>query len=127
MNNPLTTVLLVEDDELLRDAFRMLLEDSGYDVIEAGSAADALRLVAEKNPAVVVLDLGLPDRSGLDVVRELRADPRLSHLPVVALTGRVGEDERRACLAAGCSLYLAKPVEPSRLLDAIPTLITSGG
>ena len=117
------TILIVEDDELLRDAFRLLLEDAGYQVMEAGSAREALRLVTERLPAIVVLDLGLPDRPGLDVVRAMREDPDLQATPVVALTGRVGDREKQECLDAGCDRYLAKPVAPSDLLRELPTLL----
>jgi two-component system phosphate regulon response regulator PhoB len=113
------TILLVEDDALVREAFRLLLEDVGYRVLEAGTAAEALRAVADTPPALVLLDLGLPDRSGLDIAREMKRKPATRATPVFALTGRVGADERRACLEAGCVLYLAKPVEPRQLLRRI--------
>ena len=117
------TILIVEDDELLRDAFRLLLEDAGYQVLEAGTAAQALELAAERLPAIVVLDLGLPDRPGLDIVRTMRQDPDLRETPVVALTGRVGDREKQECLDAGCDRYLPKPVAPSDLLRELPTLL----
>jgi CheY-like chemotaxis protein len=117
------TILIVEDDELLRDAFRLLLEDAGYQVLEAGTAAAALAVAEEKLPALVVLDLGLPDRPGLEVVRSMRENPALRDTPVIALTGRVGDAERAACLEAGCNHYLAKPVAPADLLQVLPTLI----
>jgi DNA-binding response OmpR family regulator len=117
------TILIVEDDELLRDAFKLLLEDAGYQVLEAGTAADALGVAGEKLPALVLLDLGLPDRPGLEVVRSLRADPDLRETPVIALTGRVGESEKQACLDAGCDRYLAKPIAPSALLQELPALL----
>ena len=113
------TILLVEDDALLREAFRLFLEDVGYRVLEAGTAAEALRAVADTPPALVLLDLGLPDRPGLDIAREMKRKPATRATPVFALTGRVGADERRACLEAGCALYLAKPVEPRQLLRRI--------
>ncbi|HUG40730.1 MAG TPA: response regulator [Longimicrobiales bacterium] len=117
------TILIVEDDELLRDAFKLLLEDAGYQVLEAGTAARAIELATERLPALVVLDLGLPDAPGLDVVRTLRMDPDMVDLPVIALTGRVGPAEERECLAAGCDRYLPKPVSPAELLRELPTLI----
>lgn len=117
------TILIVEDDELLRDAFKLLLEDAGYQVLEAGTARDAIEQVTEKLPSVVVLDMGLPDRPGLDVVRAMRADPDLRETPVIALTGRVGEAEKRECLDAGCDRYLTKPVAPSDLLAELPALL----
>lgn len=117
------TILIVEDDELLRDAFKLLLEDAGYQVLEAGTARAALETVMEKLPAIVVLDLGLPDGPGLGVVRAMRADPALRDTPVIALTGRVGEAEKRECLAAGCDRYLPKPIAPSDLLAELPALL----
>lgn len=117
------TILIVEDDDLLRDAFKLLLEDAGYQVIEAATAADALGMAEERLPALVLLDLGLPDRPGLEVVRSFRADPDLRDTPVIALTGRVGETEKQACLDAGCDRYLAKPIAPSDLLQELPALL----
>lgn len=111
-----TSILLVEDDPLLRGAFRLLLEDAGYRVHEAGSAIEALRSVAISAPDLILLDLGLPDRPGLDVARTLRAQPETAAIPIVALTGHAAETDRNACLNAGCTSYLAKPVEPRLLL-----------
>ena len=102
------TILIVEDDELL---------------LEAGTAHDALQMVTNRLPAIVVLDLGLPDGPGLDVVRAMRRDPDLRGTPVIALTGRVGEREKRECLEAGCDRYLSKPIAPSDLLRELPTFL----
>jgi CheY-like chemotaxis protein len=118
-----TVILLVEDDPLLRHAFKLLLEDAGYEVHEAGNAAEAMESVARHAPALILLDLGLPDRPGLDVVRELTGDPETQRIPIVALTGRVGPEERRACLEAGCAQYLAKPIEPRELLRRLPEFL----
>jgi DNA-binding response OmpR family regulator len=117
------TILIVEDDELLRDAFTILLEDAGYQVLGAGSATEGIDLARDRLPALVVLDLGLPDRPGLDVVRAIRQDPDMKDIAVIALTGRVGERERQACLDAGCDRYLAKPVAPTDLLRELPDLL----
>jgi CheY-like chemotaxis protein len=118
-----TTILLVEDDPFLRDAFRLLLEDAGYRVLEAGTAADAAETATTKLPRLVLLDLGLPDRPGLDVVKQLRADERTRDMRIVALTGRVGPEEQRACIEAGCTAYLAKPIEPRELLRRLPEML----
>jgi CheY-like chemotaxis protein len=120
-------VLLVEDDNLLRDAFALLLEDAGYEVTTAGSVAAALDAIERRSHNVVLLDLGLPDRPGLDVVRHMRANPATREVPVVALTGHVGPEERRACLEAGCTSYLAKPVEPRELLRHVGELARADG
>ena len=118
------TILLVEDDHLLRDAFRLLLEDAGYRVLEAGSAQEALEHTEVVTPDIVLLDLGLPDRPGLDVARELRTRVELTDLPIIALTGRVGATEQRECLKAGCTLYLAKPIGPRELLRQLRELVS---
>lgn len=112
-----TSILLVEDDPLLRGAFRLLLEDAGYHVQEAGTAGDALRTISDDPPDLILLDLGLPDRSGLDLARQLRAQPGTAETPIIALTGHTAESDRIACLGAGCSSFLAKPVGPRHLLS----------
>ncbi len=117
------TILLVEDDPFLREATRLLLEDAGYGVREAASAAQALEQFETERPSLVLLDLGLPDRSGLDLARDLldRAEPH--GLRIVALTGRGGAGERDRCLRAGCCDYLAKPVDARLLIQRLPELI----
>ena len=117
-------VLLVEDDALLRQAFKILLEDAGYRVFEAGSAGEALDVAEQETPALVVLDMGLPDRPGLDVARELRLREETRDIPIIALTGRVGPQERDACLAAGCTEYHGKPLQPQRLLERLKDLLS---
>jgi CheY-like chemotaxis protein len=117
------SILLVEDDPLLRHAFRLLLEDAGYQVHEAGTAAQALDRAATEQPSLVLLDLGLPDRPGLEVARSITSQPETAGIRVVALTGRVGSRERDACFAAGCSHFFTKPIEPRELLRRLPELL----
>lgn len=123
MTNPAPTILLVEDDPLLRHAFRLLLEDAGYEVHEAGTAAQALDEAAARKPALVLLDLGLPDRPGLEVARHITSQPETAGIRVVALTGRVGANERDACFEAGCTHFFTKPIEPRELLRRLPELL----
>lgn len=117
------SILLVEDDVLLRQAFKILLEDAGYRVLEAGTAADAIATAAREIPSIIVLDIGLPDRPGLEVARELRQEEATRDVPIIALTGRVGAHERDACLAAGCTEYYGKPLQPHRLLERLNALL----
>lgn len=114
------TVLLVEDSDAIRDAFTILLEDAGYAVLGAETGGEALRLAEERVPDLVLLDMGLPDMSGLDVVRRLKAAPQTASIAVVALTGRDEEADRRACLAAGCAAYIVKPVNTQKLVRDLP-------
>ncbi|MDX1673473.1 MAG: response regulator [Longimicrobiales bacterium] len=123
MSDPRPTLLLVEDDELLRESFALLLDDAGYDVLPAGTASDAVEVARKRQPDLVVLDLGLPDRPGLEVVREIRADPELGTTPVIALTGRVGAEQEKACLEAGCDRFLTKPVPARTLLSELARFV----
>ena len=112
-------VLLVEDNETIRHAFTILLEESGYRVAEAGSGEAALEITRRERPALILMDLGLPDITGVEVTRRLKADPETRDVLVVALTGRAMEADREACLAAGCSAYYVKPVDTRQLLRDI--------
>lgn len=125
MTNPTPSILLVEDDPLLRHAFRLLLEDAGYLVHEAGTAAQALACAASERPSLVLLDLGLPDRPGLEVARVITTQPETKGVRVVALTGRVGARERDECFEAGCTHFFTKPIEPRELLRRLPELLQS--
>lgn len=123
MTLPDRSILLVEDDPLLRQAFRLLLEDSGFQVREAGSAADALQSAESEAPSAVVLDIGLPDRPGLDVARALRERDDTRAVPIIALTGSIGQQEERACIDAGCTEYHGKPLSPRILLERLNALL----
>jgi DNA-binding response OmpR family regulator len=116
-------ILIVEDEAMLREAFRLMLEDSGYQVQEAGTAAEARAVVRAQSPELILLDLGLPDESGLELARELSQNPDTAHVIIVALTGRVGAEEKQACLEAGCTAYFAKPLSPRELLKRLPELL----
>jgi len=119
-------ILLVDDEPLLRRAFRALLEASGYMVSEAGTAREAIEAAVGETPSLILLDLGLPDRPGLEVARELNRGPHTRAIPIVALTGRSGPDIARLCREAGCSGHLVKPVEPKALLRNIPEWLAAG-
>jgi len=117
------TVLLVEDSDAIRDAFTILLEDAGYTVLGAGTGEDALRLAADRVPDLVLLDMGLPDMTGLDVVRRIKGAAQTAGISVVAVTGRDEESDRKACLAAGCAAYIVKPVNTQKLVRDLPGFI----
>lgn len=123
MTNERQKILLVEDDSLLRHAFKLLIEDAGYQVFEAGTAKDAIAQAETQQPDLVLLDLGLPDAPGLDVARALRKSGLLD-MPILALTGRVGADEKAACLEAGCTSYLTKPIEPKTLMKRLAEFLS---
>lgn len=117
-------VLLVEDSDAIRAAFTILLEESGYAVAGAATGAEAVRIAGERAPALVLLDLGLPDIPGLEVVRRIKAAPATARIPVVALTGRDEAADRDALMAAGCAAFLVKPVDTQKLIRSLPGYIT---
>ncbi|MEX2284050.1 MAG: response regulator [Gemmatimonadota bacterium] len=120
-------MLIVEDDMFLREAFRMMLEDAGYEILEAETGEEAVSTVQANRPHLVLLDLGLPDRSGLDVAREIKSNALTADTVIVALTGRVGPAEKKECLDVGCSAYFAKPLSPKELLKKLPDLLADNG
>ena len=104
LNSPL--VLLVEDEVEMRRALRPSLRAHGYQLVEAGTAREALAHAAGRNPDVILLDLGLPDGDGLTVVRELR---RLTQAPIIVISARGQERDKVAALDLGANDYLTKP------------------
>src|SRR6185437_11847037 len=122
---PPCVVLLVDDDTDTRTIYGRILTSMGYRVIEAEMGSAALALAQATTPDVVVLDLGLPDMDGLNVARALRADRRTFAIPIAVLTAYVSSADRTEALAAGCDLYLAKPLLPRALAEAVEALRAS--
>lgn len=112
----MSVVLVVEDNSLVVDAMRVLLESGGHDVVTAGTVADTIAQVRERLPVLVLLDLTLPDGSGLDALREYAGTAARKPI-TVALTGHDDPGLRKKCLEAGCREVLLKPV-PARELMA---------
>lgn len=117
------TILLVEDHVDTASAMRKLLSYSGYGVETAGSVAGALKAVDEQNFDLLISDIGLPDGSGLDLMRELLQRPREKPICGIALSGYTPDDDGRASKEAGFTEYLTKPVNFSQLEAAIDRAI----
>ena len=116
-------VAVVEDNPDNRLLVQALLEDR-YDLTEYATGIEALQGLRARLPQVVLLDISLPEMDGTDVVREIRADARLRHLPVIALTAHAMSGDREKFLAAGFDEYVTKPiVDESILIDAIERLL----
>lgn len=120
MSEAASTVLVIEDESQIRRFVRAALEDEGCRVYEAGNAAEGLVEAAARNPDLVVLDLGLPDREGIEVVRDLRA---WSTVPLIILSARAEEDDKIAALDAGADDYLTKPFGIGELLARTRALL----
>ena len=116
------TILIVEDSTLVTDAFAMLFGESGYTVHSARTVADAVDTGKQLHIDLMLLDVNLPDGSGLEVLDALRQAQRLPRV-TLAMTGHTDEDIRRDCLAAGCADVLVKPVPIRNLLRQIERLL----
>ena len=112
--NPI--ILLIEDDPQIRRFLRASLVTQGYDLIEAGTGREGLALAAARVPEVVLLDLGLPDMEGLEVIKQLRS---WSNVPIIILSARGQERDKVANLDAGADDYLTKPFGVGELLARI--------
>jgi two-component system, OmpR family, phosphate regulon response regulator PhoB len=119
------TVLLVEDDSWLRYIMAELLADDGYEVREAATGTQALALVDEEMPDAVVLDLNLPELSGLDVLHELRTRKQSLNLPVIVMSGALdGETRQRLSRPSErADDVLEKPVDVGRLFECLEQAI----
>jgi two-component system KDP operon response regulator KdpE len=107
------TVLIIEDEPQIRRFLRATLTNHGYHLIEAVNAQDGLAHAATRNPALIILDLGLPDLDGLEVTRQVR---EWSRVPIIVLSARGQETDKVAALDAGADDYLTKPFGVSELL-----------
>ena len=112
-------ILIVEDDEQQRDLFARILMDAGYDVVSARNGDDAVLSAARDLPGMVLMDANMPQKSGWAATREIRADDRTKHIPVVMLTGFANEKAELAAEEAGCDAYITKPVPVRELLRVV--------
>jgi DNA-binding response OmpR family regulator len=125
------TILLVEDDRVTRTFLAENFSADGYEVLEAESAEDAERMIASEFPDIAILDLALPDRDGLELLREVRGADRIAgrfdpDLPIVVLTGRAGELDRLRGFDRGCDDYVIKPFSYSELQARVVALLRRG-
>ena len=114
-------ILVVEDDDDVRRVLEIDLAGEGYWVASAASGSEAVREAARARPHLVILDVMLPDKSGIEVCRELRRLPETSLVPVVFVTARSDMETELQGFDAGADDYLVKPVNPDRLLARIAT------
>jgi DNA-binding response OmpR family regulator len=119
----MTTVLIVDDEPNIVQLVRITLEDSRVQVLEAADGTTALDRAAVFRPDLVLLDIDLPDVSGLEVCRRLKEDADLAKMKIVMLTAAAQREDIARGLAAGADEYLTKPFSPVRLLSLVEQLM----
>jgi two-component system cell cycle response regulator DivK len=113
------TVLIVEDNELNMKLFRDLLEIHGYQTLEARTGPEALECLKENHPDLILMDIQLPEVSGLEVTREIKSSPELSDIPVIAVTAFAMKGDEERIRQGGCEDYIAKPISVASFLEKV--------
>lgn len=122
----MATILLADDHEDSREIFRAFLEFRGYSVIEAVDGENALEVIRQQGPDLVVLNLHMPTVGGHEVLERLRAEPETREIPCVVLTGDARYQEMGRAVASGADLYMTKPAEPRDVGEAVSVLLREG-
>lgn len=118
-----TTILVVDDETMIRTTFSAVLTCFGYSVVESSNGLEALAVVARRPVAGILLDVMMPGMDGFEVCRRLRRDPATAHIPVVLVTALTGQDKRRQGLEAGADEFMTKPIDIDDLLQVIRRVI----
>jgi len=117
------TVLVCEDDPSLRLLFRLTIEPHGYSVVEAGDGRSAIELARSIGPDLIIVDMGLPDCSGIEVVRAIKGEPELEKTPILMATGSMQPGDRLSAEDAGVDAFLYKPFNMIRLITEVQRLL----
>ena len=112
-------ILIVEDNELNMKLFNDLLESKGYSIIQTRNGKETLQLARENRPDLILMDIQLPEVSGLDVTRWLKEDDELSTIPVIAVTAFAMKGDEERIRQGGCEAYISKPISVSSFLETI--------
>lgn len=126
MKTPLksTTVLLVDDEQAYRQAVSDVLHSQGYTVVQAASAAEALRVLEVVTPELIVLDVMMPEVDGLTLLRQLASDPRFVSIPIVMASAKAQPADRWSAWERGASAYLAKPFTFDEVTSLVEHLLS---
>jgi two-component system, cell cycle response regulator DivK len=119
----MTKILYIEDTENNRILVTRRLSRAGYEVFTAESAEAGRALALAESPDLILMDMGLPGTDGWVATSQFKADPKLGHIPVIALTAHAMQGDREKALAAGCDEYETKPFDFARLLEKIRLML----
>jgi two-component system, cell cycle response regulator DivK len=113
------TVLIVEDNELNMKLFHDLLEAHGYETLQTRDGIDALKIAREHKPDLILMDIQLPEVSGLEVAKWIKEDDELKSIPIVAVTAFAMKGDEENIKQGGCEAYIAKPISVARFLETV--------
>ena len=117
------SVLVVEDNELNMRLFCDLLDAFGYEANKCRDGVKAIEIARAEKPDLIIMDIQLPEVSGLDITRWLKDDPELAHIPVLAVTAFAMRADEQRVREAGCEGYLSKPIQMTSFLRAVEELV----
>ncbi len=112
-------ILIIEDNDLNLKLFRDLLEANGYETVETKEGLNALDLTKRERPDLILMDIQLPEISGLDVTRKIKGEPEVAHIPIIAVTAFAMKDDEEKILRAGCEAYISKPISITNFLETV--------
>ena len=121
------TVLIVEDNELNMKLFNDLLEAHGYATLKTSHGIEAMELARAHKPDLILMDIQLPEVSGLEVTRWLKADEELKSIPVIAITAFAMKGDEERIREGGCEAYMSKPISVAKFIATIKTYLESDG
>ncbi len=123
-NGSAKTVLVVEDNELNMKLFHDLLEAHGYNILQTKDGMDALRIAREHTPDLILMDIQLPEVSGLEVTKWIKEDEDLKSIPVIAVTAFAMKGDEEKIREGGCEAYIAKPISVTNFLETVRKFLT---
>jgi two-component system, cell cycle response regulator DivK len=118
------TVLIVEDNELARKLFRDLLEARGYKVVQARDGIEALKQTRQLKPDLIVMDIQLPEVSGLEITKWIKEDEDLKAIPIIAVTAFAMKGDEERIRASGCEAYIAKPMSVLNFVSTVDRFLS---
>ena len=113
------TVLIVQDNQLNMKLFHDLLEAHGYNILQTRDGMEALKIARDKRPDLILMDIQLPEISGLEVTKWLKDDEELNHIPVIAVTAFAMKGDEERIRQGGCEAYISKPISVMHFLETI--------
>jgi two-component system cell cycle response regulator DivK len=113
------TVLIVEDNELNMKLFHDLMEAHGYNILQTRDGMEALKLARQHHPDLILMDIQLPEVSGLEVTKWIKEDDDLRSIPVIAVTAFAMKGDEEKILQGGCEAYIAKPISVAQVLSPV--------